>query len=277
MTCHGWTLEGLMETNATASYYSTVVPWYDAELADRGDVPCWLALMQAWKPRRTLEYGCGTGRVAIPLACQCAAWEGVVEGIDLSPEMLRLGAQRWRQERGSVPAGALRLYQGDMCRTAVSHRVDMVLFADDPLTHLDSDADLAATFRLTGEQLRPGGHLVVEASLLPPECRGYSHTVVLRSHHSIGVGDAAIEVEQERHINPARRCAVVTYRYRSRCGGEQHGPWQEARFLAHYLDAAHIVSLFSLAGCRVEERWADFQFHPLTSDSGTALYVGTRR
>lgn len=108
-----------MDIATTRAYYARVAPFYDAELAERNDLPCWLALLGTWKPRRSIEYGCGTGRVAVPLALQCAQWGGAVAGLDLSPEMLRLARRHWRRDRGGALATALLLYLTDMRRVSL--------------------------------------------------------------------------------------------------------------------------------------------------------------
>lgn len=268
-----------MDTAATRAYYATISPFYDAELAPRDDLPCWLALVDAWRPRRSIEYGCGSGRLAVPLARHCARWEGQAAGLDLSPAMLQLAREHWRSYRGDAPASALLLYCSDMCRTSLGPASDLVLFANDPLTHL-GDGDLAATFRRVGEHLRPGGRLVVEASLLPPEARGRSQPLLIYQQDRVAFPPGTLVVEQERRIDAVRRRAAVTYRYRMLdAAGEATGAITEARFTGRYLTLADLEALFLLAGCRMEERWSDFHFRALTSESQSAMILctGTKR
>jgi SAM-dependent methyltransferase len=265
----GW----FMDDAAVRTYYAAVAPFYDAELASRDDLRCWHALTEYWRPQRTLEYGCGSGRVAIPLALQHAQRGGEVWGLDLAPAMLRLARNRWRRERGETPPGALQLRWGDMRRFTPESATDLVLFVDDPLTHIHRDADLVATFRRVREHLRPGGRLVVEASLLPPEARGQGKIVLLSDQYWFASSFGRVDVEQERRIDPILRTARVTYRYRlAGCAV----PTVEATFRAHYLDLGLLEALFQLAGCRVEERWADFRCSRLTAQSGMAVLTGRR-
>jgi SAM-dependent methyltransferase len=266
-----------MDAAETRAYYATVAPLYDTELAARDDLPCWLALVEEWKPRQTIEYGCGTGRVAVPLALQCAQWGGDVAGLDLSPAMLDLAHQHWRRLRGDAPASALRLRVGDMRRASLGHAVDLAIFADDPLTHLATCDDHTATFRRVGEHLLPGGRLVVEVSLLPPEVRGQVHPVVVRHQHGVPSPAGVMQVEEERRLDPAKDRAHVTYRYRTPPdvdGGDDIVT--EARFIAHYLDLPRLNALFNIAGCRIEERWSDFHFGALSEDSRMVLCTGRK-
>jgi SAM-dependent methyltransferase len=267
-----------MDAAGTRAYYATISPFYDAELALRDDLPCWLTLMDAWRARRSVEYGCGSGRLAVPLARRCAQWEGRMAGLDLSPAMLQLARQHWRRHRGDAPASALLLYCGDMRRASLGPAGDLVLFADDPLTHLAGGADLAATFRRAGEHLRHGGHLVVDTSLLPPEARGRSQPLLVRQQYRVSSPSGSLLIEQERRIDAVRCQAAVTYRYQSfDAAGAATGASTEAGFTAHYLNLADLEALFRLAGCRMEERWSDFHFHALTNDSAMVLCTGTKR
>jgi SAM-dependent methyltransferase len=277
-TGHGATKGLRMDAARTCAYYATIAPFYDAELATRDDLPCWLTLFDAWKPRRSLEYGCGTGRLAVPLALRCARWGGDIAGVDLSPVMLEWAIRRWRRERGDAPPAALHFYRGDMRRVTLDHAVDLAIFADDPLTHLSGAADLAATFRGAGRHLRPGGRLVVEASLLPPEARGQARPVLVRQRYDVPSPAGRIAVEQERWIDAPRDRATVAYRYRlADADGERKETVTEAHFTAHYLDLASLEALFQLAGCRLEERWCDFQFHTVNEEAAMVLCTGTKR
>ena len=262
-----------MDDAVVQNYYAAVAPFYDAELASRDDLRCWLALTEYWRPQRTVEYGCGSGRVTIPLALRHAQWGGDVWGLDLAPAMLRRARDRWQHERGETPQGALHLRWGDMCRFTPESASDLALFVDDPLTHLHREADLAATFRRMRDHLRPGGRLVVEASLLPPEARGERQVVVLSGQYGFPSAFGWVDVEQVRRIDPVQRTAQVSYRYRL---AHRALPPVEATFSAHYLEVGLLDALFGLAGCRVEERWADFRFARLTAESGMVVLTGRR-
>jgi SAM-dependent methyltransferase len=262
-----------MDGAMTAAYYAAIAPFYDEELANRDDLRCWLALTEYWRPQRTLEYGCGSGRITAPLALQHARWGGRVCGLDIAPVMLRLAGKRWREAGGDVPTDALQLRWGDMRRFMPDAATDLALFIDDPLTHLQNDADLAATFRRVGAHLRAGGRLAVEASLLPPEAVGRQTSVVLRDRYDFPSRFGRVDVEQERRIDPLRRTAHVAYRYYRAAGSS---PTVAAAFTARYLELEQLEALFRLAGCRVEERWADFRFSRLTRECGMVVLTGRR-
>lgn len=267
-----------MDAAGTRAYYATVAPFYDTELAGRDDLRCWLSLAEAWKPERTVDCGCGTGRVAIPLALRCAEWGGQVVGLDLSPAMLRRARQRWEASGVDAPPSALRLRAEDMRHMSLGQPVDLAIFADDPLTHLTEWRDLTSTFKGVKDHLRPGGRLVVEASLLPPEAVGKRYPVFTRSQFRAGSPEGVLDIEQERRVDPRGGWAEVTYRYRLRetAKGDEQAV-TEAHFVAHYLDLPTLEALFRQAGCRLEERWGDFHFRSLAEDSPMMLCTGRKQ
>jgi len=72
----------------------------------------------AFAPTRALDFGCGVGRVLIPLASRCSE----VTGVDVSPAMLA-EAQRNCEEAG---VSHVRLVRGDDALSAVEGSFDFV-------------------------------------------------------------------------------------------------------------------------------------------------------
>jgi SAM-dependent methyltransferase len=75
-------------------------------------------LLPGFAPRRALDFGCGVGRVAIPLATQVDE----VVGLDVSPSMLA-EARRNCERYGT---GNLRLHRSDDALSAIDGRFDLV-------------------------------------------------------------------------------------------------------------------------------------------------------
>lgn len=70
------------------------------------------------RPRRALEFGCGVGRVLIPLAARCEA----VVGVDVSPAMLAEA----RKNLDARCVGNVELVLGDDALAAVAGEFDLV-------------------------------------------------------------------------------------------------------------------------------------------------------
>ncbi|MDQ3368988.1 MAG: class I SAM-dependent methyltransferase [Myxococcota bacterium] len=133
---------------------------YDACHASRhDDLLFWIQMASSAKS--VLELGCGTGRIAIPLAVKGSQ----VTGIDTSESML---AQARRNARG---AGVdLEWVHGDM-RTFELGRddFDLVVLAFNGLNALLTLEDALACLRCARRHLAPTGRLVLDTFLPSPE------------------------------------------------------------------------------------------------------------
>jgi len=129
-------------------YYDAILPFYDASLADRGDLPFWESMAKRWGARRILELGCGTGRVAEVLSRHAE-----VTAVDLLLEML------FRARRKAPRA---QFVAADLREFALTSTFDLIVLADDPMAHLISNDDRAKVLRLIVDHLAPGGQVVLE-------------------------------------------------------------------------------------------------------------------
>src|SRR5262245_28734830 len=82
--------------------YAPFYDWENARTVGRADLPFWRRITRG-SPGPVLELGCGTGRLAVPLAAGGAS----IVGLDRSAPMLARAAQRLR--RRSNRAGRLAL------------------------------------------------------------------------------------------------------------------------------------------------------------------------
>ncbi|HVK12792.1 MAG TPA: methyltransferase domain-containing protein [Gemmataceae bacterium] len=101
----------------------------------------------AFAPRRALDFGCGVGRLTVPLAERCAA----VVAVDVSESMLREAAKNCAA-RGLAN---VELVRGDDGLTAVTGRFDLV-HTDIVLQHIPTARGFRIFRRLT-ELVADGG------------------------------------------------------------------------------------------------------------------------
>lgn len=105
-----------------------------------------------------LEFGVGTGRIALPLSGR-----GVrVHGIDLSEPMLA----RLRKKPG---AEQIALTTGDFAKTRVAGRFRLAYLVFNTITNLTTQDEQVECFRNAAAHLEPGGRFVVEVFV--PELR----------------------------------------------------------------------------------------------------------
>ena len=139
----------------------------------RRDVPFWTRVAAA-AAGPVLELGCGTGRVALPVARHGAP----LVGIDLSAPMLRRARTRMRRAR---LGRRLQLVRGDIRALPFPDgHFALVMAPYGILQSLTRDRDLAATLAAVAAALRPGGRLVMELVADLPSWQEYANETRLR-------------------------------------------------------------------------------------------------
>jgi SAM-dependent methyltransferase len=189
-----------------------------------------------------LEFGIGTGRIAMPLRRR-----GIrVHGTELSPAM----AARLRAEPGAADIGVTI---GDFATATVDGPFALVYLLRNTITNLTTQDEQVQAFANAAAHLRPGGCFVVENYIpalrrLPP---GQTAVVFAATPDHLGVEeyDLASQVAVSRHywtIDGELRTFSSPHRY----------AWP-----------SELDLMACLAGLRLRERWADWHRTPFTGDS----------
>ncbi len=130
--------------DAVYSYVTEDIPFYITEaLAVGGDV---------------LELGCGTGRVAIPVAKAIQDAGGTVTGIDSSPAML----ERAHRKADRARTSNLSLIQADMRDFTLNRRFDLITIPFRGFQALLSVEDEIHALQNIKHHLAPSGRLVFD-------------------------------------------------------------------------------------------------------------------
>jgi SAM-dependent methyltransferase len=191
---------------------------------------------------RVLEFGIGTGRLAVPLATR-----GIpVHGIELSPAM----AARIRDRSGGAEIGVTI---GDFASTRVDGRFGLVYLARNTITNLTTQAEQVAAFRNAAAHLEPGGCFVIENYVpqlrrIPP---GETTCVFTATPTHLGyeVYDVAAQTAVSHHI--------WTIDGELKTFASPH----------RYVWPSELDLMAELAGLTLRDRWADWRREPFTSDS----------
>jgi SAM-dependent methyltransferase len=135
--------------------YDPLADLYDLEHAHDYDVPFWLALAER-EGAPVVEWGAGTGRVAIPLARAGSD----VTAVELSENMIEVGRKK------GTPVEWVR---GDMRSVKLGRRYRLAICAFNSFLCLPSPDDALAYLHNAREHLQPGGLLGIEVSAFSPE------------------------------------------------------------------------------------------------------------
>ncbi len=135
-----------------------VAEYYDAAY-DRPDSPDVSFFVECAKQAdgRTLELGCGTGRILIPTArAGCD-----ITGLDLSPYMLQECRRKLALEPAEVQAKA-RLVQGNMADFSLGQRFALITTPFRAFQHLITVAEQKSCLTCVRKHLKPGGKFILD-------------------------------------------------------------------------------------------------------------------
>lgn len=197
-----------------------------------------------------LEFGIGTGRIALPLAAR-----GVrVAGIDNSEAMLA----RLRDKPG---AGGIDALLGDFAATRADGEFALVYLVFNTISNLVTQDAQVACFQNAADHLRPGGRFVIENGV--------------PALQSLPPGQTVLPFRADPEGFSFDVYDVVTQRFSS-----QHFYIVDGRLEAfpvefRYAWPAELDLMARLAGMRLENRWAGWRGEPFTalSPSHVSVYV----
>ncbi|HVT58122.1 MAG TPA: class I SAM-dependent methyltransferase [Thermoanaerobaculia bacterium] len=246
------------------SYYHTVAPYIDLELADRGDAVLWEWAATTPPGCRLLEVGAGTGRATALLARAAAR----LVAFDLSPGMLAIA----RRRLAGLPAVSLLV--ADVRQLALAERFDLAVAADDPLSHLILDADRDLALRAIGRHLLPGGRFILDAAWFSPSRRKRAASAGgLFFERLHGRGDEELLVREDWRLEPGgRRLCTARFAY------SRHGrPLGEALFRGRLWSVAELVGRCRAAGLEIVSLWGGYDRRPWRRGHSQRLIVEARR
>jgi SAM-dependent methyltransferase len=192
--------------------YAPFYDWENARTLQRRDVAFWQRLAAA-QDGPVLELGCGTGRIAVPVARAGAR----IVGIDRSEEMLARARTRVMRAR---LGGRLALVRGDIRDLPFAGRTKFsaVLAAYGILQSLTREADLTRTFASVARVLRRGGIFAIDVVPDLPKWDEYRNRISLSGRRGRHTTLTLVEtVRQDR----AKRLTIFDQEYRERRGSER--------------------------------------------------------
>jgi SAM-dependent methyltransferase len=199
-------------------------------------------------PGTALEFGIGTGRVALPLAAR-----GVpVHGIDLSTPML----DRLRAKPGAEQIGVT---VGDFAHAEAPGRYALVYLVFNTINNLTTQAEQVACFRNAAAHLEPGGHFVIEVGV--PELQKLPFGEVFRA---FAVEPGHVGVDEYDVVEQG----LISHHYWTAAGmvRAESMPFR-------YVWPAELDLMAELAGLSRRERWADWTRAPFTRTSRAHVSV----
>lgn len=193
-----------------------------------------------------VEFGIGTGRLALPLAAQGLA----VHGIEGSPEMADLLRQK--------PGGAgIPVALGDFSEVSAGCDFGLVVLAINTIYALPSQEAQVRCFRNAARHLRTGGLFVVEAWIA--DVGAFRNGTAVRP---VQIHDGHLELEVAS-IQAAKQ-TMRTNKVHLSDAGVRVIPANH-----RYAWPSELDLMARLAGMKLRHRWEDWDRHPFR-DTSTA-------
>jgi len=254
-----------------ALYDSIIADYYDASplVANRKqDLAFYLETAAALRGP-VLELGCGTGRIAIPIA-----ESGLhVTGMDISQKML----ERAEQKRSSLAPerrDLLHLIRGDMTSFELREQFPLIIIPFRPFQHLLSVESQLSCLTSARHHLADGGRLVMD--FFQTDASRMHDPKFLEAHfvaeYEMSGARKVRLFERIAAFHRAEQCNDVEMAFEvTQPGGqvERH----VFAFTFRYFFRYEVEHLLARCGFRLLETFGDFNRSPLKDDSPEMIFV----
>jgi SAM-dependent methyltransferase len=233
------------EFHDPASYGALLADEYDAIYGDAFETEAAVdQLARLANGGRVLEFGVGTGRIALPLAQRgLDVW-----GVDGSAEMLTI-------LNAKPGADKVTTLCGDFATTTAEGKFELVVLLINTIYAMGSQQGQIECFENAARHMTPGGRFVVEA-WVPDPPRGDALGLKARR---LGRGFAGLVIEDH---DAARQLLSTTQIVIDGTGRTRSFP------LVHrYAWPSELDLMARLAGMTLEHRWSDWHGHPFDARS----------
>jgi SAM-dependent methyltransferase len=260
--------------SATVAGSAELARLYDLDLAGQlDDVEFYLALAGR-RVQTILELGCGSGRLAVPLA---AAGHTVV-GVDNDAHMLRRAEAAWRERQrqgGAERGGGLTLIEGDLAALDLERRFELAILGLNMLPALPGRAAQRAALAAAARHLQPPtGRLVIDVSLpTPAELTAWDGSLSVAWQRTDPDSGDEVAKLWSADFDHVRGVAVVNTYFDiwPRAGGGLRRIHRRDELWL--LGVGELEGLAHEAGLRVEQAGGDYAMSPLGPASERALLV----
>jgi ubiquinone/menaquinone biosynthesis C-methylase UbiE len=216
-----------------------------------------------------LELGCGTGRIAIPLA-KSGVW---ITGLDLSRKMLERAEEK-RSQLAAQTREQLRLLHGDMTDFALHEKFPLIIIPFRPFQHLLQVDEQLRCLACVRRHLATGGQLILD--LFQTDAARMHDPTFLEAHfvaeYKMSGGRNVRLTERIAEFHRAAQCNDVEMAFEVTPPSGQMERLVFA-FTFRYFFRYEVEHLLARSGFQVRELWGDFDRSPLRDDSPEMIFV----
>jgi SAM-dependent methyltransferase len=243
--------------------YSILAVFYDAVYAFRTQDIAFYVAMAREGNGPILEVGCGTGRIALPLA----ETGHEIHGLDASPSMLQI----LRSKLAGRPELKLLLHEGDMRTFDLGQKFAQVFVPFRAFLHNDTIDDQLAALQSFHRHLRPDGRLVLD--IFAPSYRMMSNDKIDVSLPAQPLADGRIitVMDHAKYMHKDQRLEVERHIDTVYLDGTLKRTIEH--FHLRYIFRYEMELLLRQSGFRLETVYGGFDRRPYDYHSGEMIFV----
>jgi SAM-dependent methyltransferase len=240
--------------------YDSLANVYDLEYDHDYDLPFWLSLAER-ETGPVIEWGAGTGRIAVPLA---------TAGHDVSAVEVSAGMV----DRGREKGQAVDWIVGDMRDAKVERTYGLAVCAFNSFLCLRSVEDALAFLRNAHEHLVPGGLLGIEVSAFSPE--ELSGGPELRHDFTRDPSEGRLDRFSVSTYDAAAQLMHMRLFYERYDGSGSFENRMAQDLTIRTTNRDELLLMLRLAGFEAEEIYGDFEGGPFSSASDNLLVLARK-
>lgn len=220
------------------------------------------------RPASILEYGCGNGRITLPLAREGHA----IVGVDLSEPMLRDLDARLALELAEVRA-RVQTRHGDMRALTLRKKFELVLCPFNTFLHLYEREDVERFLSRVRAHLAPRGRFLVDVSIPEPSELARPSSRLYRTRPFVYPGVGRVRYGERFDYDGLRQVLFVSMHFEPESGSPRFmTPLTHRQFYPRELEA-----LLHYNGFRIDEQIGDFSGPAEASSRHLSIVASVRR
>ncbi len=247
--------------------------FYDVSYANRKDIDFFVGYSGKVKGK-TLELGCGTGRILIPTAI--AGCE--ITGLDISPSMLKKCQEKIDQQSKQVRE-LIRVVQGNMVDFNIDESFSLVTVPFRPFQHLISTEEQRSCLHCVHKHLDSGGLLILDLfHPFLPALYEAKYQVEIEDFAERGLPDG------RRIRRTHRNLAIHRDKQYLECEMVYHISYPDGRKERHvqsfpfrYFFRYEVEHLLELSGFKTLKLFGDFDGSRFSSESAEMIFVAEKK
>jgi SAM-dependent methyltransferase len=243
--------------------YDPLSDLYDLEYVHDYDVPFWLALAQR-EGGSVIEWGAGTGRIAIPLAEKGFD----ITAVEVSEKMV---------ENGRSKSRSVEWVCGDMRNVKLGKQYRLAVCAFNSFLCLTSVDDALAFLGNAREHLEPGGLLAIEVSAFSPEeLSEESNGPVLSHDFTRALSEGKLERFSLSRYDAASQIMEMQLFYELQDSDGALRSRREHDLTIRVTNRDELILMLRLAEFDAEAVYGGFEGEPFTAESDHLILLARR-